>query len=198
MEKWRKVLVGGNPVLAGLDGTPGQWLLFLLPLFLFTFSLVMIYNGMRGVMELGGFVASGGPYQIAHQAPDYVWLFPVFINVMVISMIASPFLGKKVNGPNLMSLSWSALFISLGWNFTEFGFRALKEAGGGIGWIICAVLFMAMGLIPLVLIIRHYAREAESNSGYPHSFSTTTKVLLQLAVAGVAVLLALPFFQRIS
>ena len=193
MEKWRKALVAGDPVLPGLDGSLGQWVLFLLPLFLFTFSLVMLYNGMRGVMELGGFVASGGPYEIAHPAPGYVWVFPVFINVMVISMIASPTLGKKVNGPNLMSLSWSALFISLGWNFTEFGFRT-----GSIAWIICAVLFMAMGLIPLAVIIRHYASEARGNQGYPNSFSITTKVFLQLAVVGTAVLLALSLFRRIS
>lgn len=198
MEKWRKALIGGDPVLPGLDGSPGQWLLFLLPLFLFTFSLVMVYNGMRGVLELGGFVASGGPYEIAHPAPGYVWIFPVFINVMVISMIASPALGKKVNGPNLMSLSWSALFISLGWNFTEFGFRALKENGGGIGWIICAVLFMAMGLIPLAVIIWNYAREAEKNDDYPKTLSVKAKVLLQLVTAAGAVFLAIRFFQRIS
>ncbi len=193
MEKWRKALIAGDPVLPGLDGSLRQWLLFLLPLFLFTFSLVMVYNGMRGVLELGGFVASGGPYEIAHPAPGYVWIFPVFINVMVISMIASPTLGKKVNGPNLMSLSWSALFISLGWNFTEFGFRAVST-----GWIICAVLFMAMGLIPLAVILRHYAREAEKNRDYSRTFSVKAKVLLQLVTTVSAVFLAILLFQRIS
>ena len=48
-------------------------------LFLFSFSLTLLYQGMRAIMYLGGFVASGGPYAIAHPAPGWVWIVPVSI-----------------------------------------------------------------------------------------------------------------------
>jgi hypothetical protein len=34
---------------------------------------------MRGVTELGGFVAAAGPYEIAHPAPEWAWILPVAI-----------------------------------------------------------------------------------------------------------------------
>jgi len=47
--------------------------------FALAFCLTMLFHGMRGVLDLGGFVAAGGPYEIEHPAPDWVWLIPVSI-----------------------------------------------------------------------------------------------------------------------
>lgn len=193
----RRVLIAGEPVLPGYDGTMKDWLLFLLPLFLFSLCLSMLYLGMRGVMELGGFVATGGPYEIAHEAPKWVWIFPVSINVMVISMIASGTLGKKIRGPNLMSLSWSALFISLGWNFTEYGIKALKEASTGIPWIICAVLFMIMGFLPLVIIVMHFVEGLKEREVYPNVMPWKGKVIIQAVTAAGGVYLGISFFSHL-
>jgi len=90
-----KALISGDPVLPGTDGTPANWILFLFPLFVFSFCNTVIYRAMRGIMDLGGYVASGGPYEIAHPAPNWIWVFPVFINVMVISIFASMMLAKR-------------------------------------------------------------------------------------------------------
>jgi hypothetical protein len=50
-------------------------------------------------------------------------------------------------------MTWSALFLSLGWNFWEYGL-----ADGPVwGWIICGVVFVLMGGLPLMgLLDRDY------------------------------------------
>ncbi|MCC7365406.1 MAG: SHOCT domain-containing protein [Dehalococcoidia bacterium] len=55
--------------------------------------------------------------------------------------------------PSFWPLSWSALFLSLGWNFLEYG---LDPPGNGTsadawGWLLCAVIFGLMGGVPLFL-----------------------------------------------
>ena len=45
----------------------------------FGLCLTLLFFGMRAIMELGGFVAVGGPYEVAHPAPDWVWVLPVSI-----------------------------------------------------------------------------------------------------------------------
>ena len=47
---------------------------------------------------------------------------------------------------------WPAIFLSLGWNFCEYGFFASE--GLVWGWIICGVVFMLMGGLPLYLVAR--------------------------------------------
>jgi hypothetical protein len=50
----------------------------------------------------------------------------------------------------LIGLVWPALFLSLGWNFLQYG---LLDATDGVvwGWLIPGVLFVLMGLGPLAL-----------------------------------------------
>ena len=57
---------------------------------------------------------------------------------------------------SLVFLASPALFISLGWNFLEFGFSA--PDGWVWSWLFCGVLFVLMGAVPLVLGLRPRAR----------------------------------------
>jgi len=127
---------------------------------IFGFSLCMtcLYLAMRGIMRLGGFVASGGPYEIAHPAPRYVWIFPVSIMVGLMCLFLHGFQARKLGGLNLLPLAWPALFISLGWNFLEFGFRPPGGAGFAWGWLICGVVFWLMGFIPLLIFISYFRK----------------------------------------
>lgn len=47
-------------------------------------------------------------------------------------------------------LAWPALFLSLGWDFWEYGLDPPNDEGGAFGLIVCGVVFVAMGLIPLI------------------------------------------------
>lgn len=133
---------------------------FALPLG-FAFFLTCLFFAMRGVMDLGGFVASGGPYEIAHEAPSYVWIFPV--SIIACSAIIFASLGSLTTGGKRMNASlvvwffWPAIFLSLGWNFFEYGF--FSSEGLQWGWIVCAVLFIAMGAAPLYFVLRATKRQ---------------------------------------
>lgn len=196
-----KAFITGRPVNRGGEAGPGQWAVFLLSLFAFAFCLALLYMGMRGVMRLGGFVASGGPYQIAHQAPDWVWVFPVSIMLMVGSMFASMYAGSKVGGPNLMALAWSALFLALGWNFTEFGFGIGRGGGLAWGWVACSVAFVLMGGVPLAIVLSSFIRslrERSSGPAYEGNPPWGLSLLLQAAAACGGAILGLELFSILS
>jgi hypothetical protein len=69
-------------------------------------------------------------------------------------------------------LLWPALFLSLGWNFLQYAFDS-PTAGGGIvwGWLVCGVLFMLMGGLPILVMIpvtvRAFTREEKRPGGWP-------------------------------
>jgi uncharacterized membrane protein len=201
--------ISGKPVTDGFGAKPFHWVLFLSCPFLFFFSLSLVYSAMRGIMRLGGFVAKGGPYEIAHQAPDYVWVFPVSIFFIVGCIFASLFAASRVRGPNVMALSWSAIFILLGWNFTEFGFGIGMGGGLAWGWVVCAVMFMLMGFIPLIFIVQNFLRslavkraqgEHESTGAAParEGISWGMSLFIQFILSGAGFLLGITVFRLLS
>ena len=119
--------------------------------------LALLFFAMRGVMELGGFVALGGPYVIAHPAPDWVWLVPVSIVIGMILGFANAAFAHRADGFTLALPGWSAVFLSLGWNFAEYGMH--PPGGGGLiwAWLVCAVVFFVMGAAPLLLLFGRWA-----------------------------------------
>ncbi len=108
-------------------------------------------------MAIGGACADGGPYVSAQSCPDGVPLamvggiFGLFAGGGVVALF-----GARIGGGlgGLPLLGWPALFLSLGWNFLEFGLN--PPGGGGLawGWLICAVAFIAMGGGPLLVVLR--------------------------------------------
>jgi len=209
MRIFRETFISGRPVVDGRGAGPVRWAVFLVSSFVFSFSLTIMYHGMRGVMMLGGFVASGGPYEIAHPAPDWVWLMPVAVLLMVISIFASIFSALRINGPNIMALSWSALFTSLGWNFLQYGFGIGMGGQLAVGWITCAVVFLPMGLLPLIFVLRSFfrslnARRNALDSEYappteqPHQLSWSASLLLQVILCGLGVWLGIFVFSSVS
>jgi hypothetical protein len=135
------------------------------------FTLTILWLSMRAVMGIGGACASGGPYVPAVECPDAVVLLtPLSIFGIFIFGGLAAWGGASLGGRwiALIALGWPALFLSLGWNFLEFGFF---PPGGNDGewvwsWIICGVVFVLMGGIPLVIGIRGAAEVAGSHRAY--------------------------------
>ena len=123
------------------------------------FGLTLIYFMMRAVMAVGGYCAEGGPYVIATPCPDNIaMLTPISIFTMIVGIFI--YMGNRAkNGPDWTMFWWSALFLSLGWNFVEFSIYPPDGSGIAWGWIICAVLFGLMGFALLLLI---------GSGGLPH------------------------------
>ena len=136
------------------EGSGGKrQLLFHFTILGVAFAVTCLYHGMRGIMRLGGMVASGGPYAIEHPAPSWVWIMPVAIILGMACFFINLFSGPDDDGVNLMPLAWPALFLSLGWNFLEFAFA---PPGGGFawGWLVCGAVFVLMGGLPLLFAFR--------------------------------------------
>ena len=116
-------------------------------------GITVMYQAMRAVMEVGGYCASGGPYEIRQECPDGVWLMFVGVFAGLIGLafvIAGTFRG----GPKLWVLAWPALFLSLGWNFLHYAFEPPPpDTGVAFGWLICGVVFVLMGGVPLLFVL---------------------------------------------
>jgi hypothetical protein len=119
------------------------------------FSITVLWYGMRAVMDVGGFCASGGPYEIDVVCPDAVIATtPLSILGGLLAIGLMIWGGSALGGSwiGLAFLAWPALFISLGWNFLQYGF--FPPGGGWVwSWLFCGVLFVLMGAIPLVIAI---------------------------------------------
>lgn len=117
-------------------------------------SLTIIWLSMRAVLDIGGFCAEGGPYDIAHHCPQGVGLLlTLFIFVGLGSAGLMAWKGVVLGPPydGLVTLAWPALFISLGFNFLQYGFFPPEGMTGlQFGWLIPGVLFVIMGAAPLV------------------------------------------------
>jgi len=119
-----------------------------------TLSITVLFKGMALIMMTeGGFVASGGPYEIAHPAPEWIWILPVSILALFVFGGISMFVSSRKWGINLIFFAWIALFLSLGWNFWRFGLTSPFDGGLEWGWIVCGAVFWLMGLAPALFAV---------------------------------------------
>lgn len=120
-------------------------------------SLTILFLGMRAVMDVGGFCAEGGPYEIQTHCPEgTAVLLPLSIFAGLGSAALMGWKGLRIGSifGGLVGLAWPALFISLGWNFLEYGLWPPTDEGGIVwGWLIPGVVFEAMGIVPLFALL---------------------------------------------
>jgi hypothetical protein len=138
------------------------------PLVLYLVGLVVLaaattsaYLAMRDVMAIGGSCASGGPYEVAVPCPKGT-------GTLMVGGIFGWFLGAGLTGVagsqlpgdygSLALLAWPGLFLSLGWNFLDFGFDPADGGGTDAGLVFCGVLFFLMGGVPLLFGLKGLAR----------------------------------------
>jgi len=124
-------------------------------------GLTLLFLGMRGVMEIGGSCASGGPFVAARPCPDGTGpaIFGgVWGGVICLGIYAWLTLTRHI--PGFLPLAWPALFLSLGYNFLEYGVDPPAGAPIGLdtGFLVCAVLFGVMGGAPLLIFLLPIAR----------------------------------------
>ncbi len=145
-------------IVMDLPAAPRRWnaadlLLYLVGVYGVAFALTGVWLGMRSVMDIGGSCASGGPYQIATPCPEGVdVLLTLGIPLGIVSAGLMVWKGSRI-GPmyaGLVALAWPVLFLSLGWNFLEYGVRNPFGEGVELGWLIPGVIFVIMGGVPLL------------------------------------------------
>src|SRR3954454_20713601 len=114
-------------------------------------ALSLLFLGMRSVMDIGGSCGSVGTPACPAKA--------TFVFVGIWGGLICPGLYVWAcphdSVPSLVSLLWPALFISLGYNFFDYGF---KNSNIEAGFIVCGVVFVLMGGVPLVYALPHLWR----------------------------------------
>ncbi|HJR44931.1 MAG TPA: SHOCT domain-containing protein [Actinomycetota bacterium] len=117
-------------------------------------GLTMLYLGMRAVMEIGGACADGGPFVPVRPCPKGVPLLTIGgIFGGIASFAFYLWQAFKRHVPNFAAFTWPALFLSLGYNFLDFGLNPPGRDGLEWGWLICAILFGLMGGLPLLALV---------------------------------------------
>ncbi len=112
------------------------------------FCFVALYQVAAVVSGLGGFCASGGPYVIETECPEsVVVLAPVSVPGMFVAGALAVALARGFGTP-LITWAWSILFVGLG---IQFAMSALRGDATGI---LLAILFIGMGAVPLVWVLR--------------------------------------------
>lgn len=137
---------------------PGPVITYLVGIAVLAFALTCLWLSMRAVMGLGGACASGGPFVPAVECPDAVAILtPLSIFGLIIGVGLALWGSVSLGGGwvALVGLAWPALFLSLGWNFLEFGLRPPGGEPGEVvwSWLFCAVIFGVMGGAPLAVAI---------------------------------------------
>lgn len=136
-------------------------------------------------MEVGGACAEGGAFEIAVPCPKGVPLL-VTGGLLGGGVMCAIYAWKvsKYQIPSFLAFAWPALFLSLGWNFLEFGLNPPGPESGLVwGWLICAIVFGLMGGLPLLATIKPvFKRFAGATSD--EAWNTKSSVGLVRARAG--------------
>jgi hypothetical protein len=131
----------------------GRWAGSFLSWFIFSASIILLVLSTFGVMALGGSCASGGPYEIAVECPSNVALFaPLSVFTGLFSVAIAVFFAQGW-GVMLIDLAWPILFCGLGTIFLIEFFATGDPTG-----IILGVMFVVMGLAPLIFSLRASAQ----------------------------------------
>ena len=158
--------------------------------------IAVLFFSMAAIMSTGtGFVAVGGPYEIASPAPGWIWVVPTSI---VVGWVFGGLLAVsswRLDRINVAGLIWSAVFLLLGFDFLLFGLRPAVEEGIVWGWLICGVVFVAMGLAPALAPVRRTIAERRFGStafggDTSHRMQQSTR---RLVVTGIVVAIVLGF-----
>lgn len=116
---------------------------------LFTFCFTLLVQSTGVLADLGGFCASGGPYVIETECPQSIIVFaPLSVIGMIVAVAIGLFFARGFAAP-LVVWAWPILFVGLG---IQFALSAGQP--GGVTFVILAVLFIIMGLVPLVFELR--------------------------------------------
>lgn len=135
-------------------------------------AITLVYLSMRAVLDVGGFCAEGGPYDIRVHCPQGtpgIMMGSIWGGLILAGVYA--YCAARWGITSFVSLLWSALFLPLGANFLEYAFYPPGPGGGVVwGWLICGVLFVAMGGLPLLVVLPYLYREFVRGETQQHGF----------------------------
>jgi hypothetical protein len=147
---------------------------------------INVMGSMR-IMDQGGFVASGGPYEIAHPVPSGFWILPLaFVGLFAFS-IAHAVFASRIKAPQLMYATWCALWTAVGATTFWYGLHPPHGNGLAWGWLIMGGIFLLVGLGS---IAAYFAMQGFIELS--HSEMSAGRLVVYWTITAAAVLVGVP------
>lgn len=161
--------------------------------------MTLLYLGMRSVMAIGGACAEGGPFVPVRPCPEGApgaLIGGLWIGIIFAGIYAWQAFSNHI--PNFIGFLWPALFLSLGWNFFDFGINAPGDQGLVWGWLICGIVFALMGGLPLLIVIPWTLNSIKGKTPGAGSRARLYWIVLQGAAIASGIYAGVRFFEAIS
>ena len=149
--------------------------------------LTIVVLGGAQIMDAGGFVASGGPYQIAHPVPSGFWIQPLaFCGLFAFSFAHSVF-AWRIKAPQLMYATWCALWTAVGAQTLWYGLYPPRGTAPAWGWLIMGGVFLLAGLgsVAAYFALRDFIE-------WQHSELSAGKLVVYWTITITAVVVGVP------
>ena len=169
-------------------------------------GITLLFLGQRAVMDIGGVCAEGGPFLTRQPCPEGVT--GIFIGGLwgaLISVGYCAWQSVKNDVPNLVAFAWPALFVSLAWNFFEYGIDPPGDSGASWSWLICGVVFVILGGFPVAIVVPAWRRSDTKmrKRGYqalkpPGGLSVTTWRTVQTVAIALGIFGAMLLFDAVT
>lgn len=145
--------------------------------------LTIVNLGGTAIMDQGGFVASGGPYEIAHPVPGGLWILPVaFVGIWVFPAAHGIF-ASRIKGFGLIYATWCAIWTSVGATTLWYGFNPPSGNGLAWGWLVMGGIFLLVGLGSAWLYIGYLRSPDREPSEMPANQRVPYAIMVAAALA---------------
>jgi hypothetical protein len=147
-------------------------------------SIAVVTLGGMATMDQGGYVASGGPYQIAHPVPEGFWILPVAFIGLWVFPIAHSIFASRIKGFGLIFATWCAVWTLIGG--TTFWYGLNPPSGDGLvwGWLMMGGIFLLVGLGSTWLYLSYLRSPDREHSQMPAKQRLPYAALIAVALAG--------------
>ena len=150
--------------------------------------ITVVTLGGMATMDRGGFVASGGPYQIAHPVPEGFWILPIAFIGLWVFPVAHGIFASRIKGFGLIYFTWCAVWTSVGGTTFWYGLNPPDGEGLAWGWLIMGGIFLLVGLGSAWLYVSYLRSPDRQPSEMPANQRVPYAVLIAASIAaGVVV-----------
>jgi hypothetical protein len=166
---------------------PGSWIGAVICALGISVCLTIVVLGGAQIMDAGGFVASGGPYEIAHPVPSGSWIQPLAFFGLFAFSLAHAIFAWRIKAPGLVYAVWCILWTAVGAQTLWYGFHPPRGNGLAWGWLIMGGVFLLVGLgsVAAYFALRDFIE-------WNHSELSAGKLVVYWALTIVAVLVGVP------
>jgi hypothetical protein len=164
---------------------PGSWIGAVVCALGISACLTIVVLGGTRIMDAGGFVASGGPYEIAHPVPPGLTILPLAFFGLFAFTLAHTVFASRIKAPRLIYAMWCSLWTGVGAVTLWYGLHPPRGTGLAWGWLVMGGVFLLVGVGSIVayFAMRDFFEQSEMAG---------RRLAVYWVATGAALLLGLP------